>query len=169
MTTNFNTAFINLIGLEGGYVNDPYDPGGETKFGISKRAYPDEDIKNMTAERAKEIYYNDWWKALRLDQIDAYLLQEEIFELAVNVGKSRGVKIVQRALNYLGDSHIRVDGILGNQTIQAINNWSDKDQEADLHNAINGCQFAWYLTITEAKPSLRRFSRGWLKRIYMVQ
>lgn len=48
--------------FEGGYVNDPDDPGGETKYGISKRAFPDEDIKNLTEERAEELYYmNYWW------------------------------------------------------------------------------------------------------------
>ncbi|MBI5843910.1 MAG: hypothetical protein HZB23_04475 [Deltaproteobacteria bacterium] len=45
---------------EGGYVNDPADPGGETRFGISRRAYPNEDIKALTRERAAEIYYRDY-------------------------------------------------------------------------------------------------------------
>ena len=50
----------DLIEREGGYVNDPDDPGGETKFGISKRAYPHLDIKNLTEEHAADIYYNDY-------------------------------------------------------------------------------------------------------------
>ena len=49
---NFDDAFVKLIGFEGGYVNNPADPGGETKYGISRRAYPGEDIANMTVERA---------------------------------------------------------------------------------------------------------------------
>ena len=58
---NFDVAFEKLIGHEGGYVNDARDPGGETKYGISKRAYPDEDIAGLTLERAKQIYRRDCW------------------------------------------------------------------------------------------------------------
>ncbi|OXE36892.1 MAG: hypothetical protein CGW95_04725, partial [Phenylobacterium zucineum] len=52
----FDQAFEVLIGHEGGYTNNPQDPGGETKFGISKRAYPDQDIANLTLDAAKAIY-----------------------------------------------------------------------------------------------------------------
>ena len=53
---------MNFVGLmEGGYVNDPIDKGGETKYGISKRSYPNLDIKNLTKEQAREIYYKDFW------------------------------------------------------------------------------------------------------------
>ena len=59
MTVNFKIAFKEIIGVEGGYVNNPNDKGGETKYGISKRAYPNLDIKNLTLKKAEEIYYND--------------------------------------------------------------------------------------------------------------
>ena len=58
--TSFDHAFERLIGHEGGYVNDPKDRGGETKYGISKRSYPGEDIAGMTLGRAKEIYLRDY-------------------------------------------------------------------------------------------------------------
>jgi len=61
MAANFDRAFALVVGLEGGYVNDPKDPGGETKYGISKRANPDEDIKNLTLDRAKQIYRMKYW------------------------------------------------------------------------------------------------------------
>jgi lysozyme family protein len=57
----FDEAFELLIGHEGGYVNNPNDPGGETKYGISRRQYPGEDIANMTLERAKTIAKRDFW------------------------------------------------------------------------------------------------------------
>ena len=57
----FEEAFTRLIGHDGGYVNHPSDPGGETKFGISKRAYPGEDIAGLTLQHAKNIYYRDYW------------------------------------------------------------------------------------------------------------
>ena len=61
MNEGFDKAFEFTIGVEGGYVNDPSDPGGETKFGVSKKSYPNLDIKNLTITQAKEIYYKDYW------------------------------------------------------------------------------------------------------------
>ena len=55
--------FVLSDDIEGGYVNDPDDPGGETKFGISKRAYPSLDIKTLSKEAAKHLYFKDYWKA----------------------------------------------------------------------------------------------------------
>ena len=60
MTTNFKKAFKEIIGIEGGYVNNSNDKGGETKFGISKKAYPHLDIKKLTLKDAENIYYNDY-------------------------------------------------------------------------------------------------------------
>jgi lysozyme family protein len=60
----FNKAFEDVLGLEGGYVNNPHDPGGETKWGISKKRYPKEDIKNLSVERAKALYKRDYWDIL---------------------------------------------------------------------------------------------------------
>ena len=57
----FKDGIIQVLHHEGGYVNDPQDPGGETKFGISKRAYPNVDIKNLSRKQAIKIYYDDYW------------------------------------------------------------------------------------------------------------
>jgi len=73
------------VGEEGGYVNDPRDPGGETKYGISKRAYPDEDIQNLSLERAKELYRRDYWDALGLDG-SPWNIAYPLFDCAVNQG-----------------------------------------------------------------------------------
>ena len=67
MTTNFLRAVKEVLKIEGGYVNNPNDRGGETKYGISKRAYPNVDIKNLTLDKAKQIYYNDYWYNIKLD------------------------------------------------------------------------------------------------------
>lgn len=61
--SRFDKCVEFVLASEGGYVNDKYDAGGETKFGISKRAYPDLDIINLTIEQAKDIYYKDYWCA----------------------------------------------------------------------------------------------------------
>lgn len=77
--------------IEGGYVDDPEDPGGETNHGISKRAHPNEDIKNMTIERAKQIYREQYWDAAGCNDLPLphALL---VFDCAVN----QGVQVAQR-------------------------------------------------------------------------
>ena len=84
----FNEAVEFVLRWEGGYTNDPNDPGGETKYGISKRAYPDIDIKNLTLDEAKDIYYHDYW--LKAD-CDHYLFPANflMFDTSVNMGISR--------------------------------------------------------------------------------
>ena len=110
----WDTAFDVTIGFEGGYVNNPNDPGGETKYGISKKAYPDIDIKNLTIEQAKDIYRRDYWEGCKCDFIpDA--LSIALFDFAVNSGTKRAIRYLQRALE------VTIDGCIGNQTIGACN------------------------------------------------
>lgn len=73
---------------DGGYTNDPVDPGGETKWGISKRAHPSLDIKNLTFTQACEIYYNEYWKPTKCDEKDL-ALAVATFDTAVNCGVAR--------------------------------------------------------------------------------
>ena len=70
------------------YTNDPDDPGGETKWGISKKAYPNEDIKNLTRERALQIYARDYWNKLGCDNL-VYPYNVAVFDTAVNCGVNR--------------------------------------------------------------------------------
>jgi hypothetical protein len=83
--SNFDDIVNFTLRWEGGYSNNPNDPGGETNFGISKRYHPDEDIKNMTRERAIEIYHNDYWLKYRCDK-DTHPNNMVIFEISVNPG-----------------------------------------------------------------------------------
>lgn len=65
----FEKAFGYMIENEGGYVFDKNDPGDETKFGISKKSYPHLNIKALTLEDAKKIYYEDYWIKGKIDKI----------------------------------------------------------------------------------------------------
>ena len=89
MSMAFDTAFLDTIGLEKGYVNDPNDPGGETKYGISKRSYPNIDIKNLTLAEAKVIYKRDFWNKLKLDKVNNIQIAGEIFDTAVNMSPAQ--------------------------------------------------------------------------------
>lgn len=84
----FYNALTFTIAREGGYVNDPDDPGGETKWGISKTFHPDEDIKNLSPERAAEIYYNEYWVPSGASELPAPLCTV-VFDSAVLCGVSR--------------------------------------------------------------------------------
>lgn len=99
---NFDIAFDRLMGHEGGYQNDPNDPGGETNWGISKRSYPDEDIKNMTKERAKELFRRDFWNKVNADRLhDGVAWQAADF--AYHSGPGVAVRYLQRALDVADD------------------------------------------------------------------
>ena len=160
---SFDQIFERTVGFEGGYVNDPNDPGGETKYGISKRAYPDLDIARLTLAQAKAIYSRDYWDRLNLDQIKPEVIAGEIFDTAVNMGLTQAALITQRALSFFGEKLIE-DGILGPQTISILNKWGFKDPEA-LFKALNGEQYAVYKHIIKTRPQLIRYARGWLKRV----
>lgn len=99
---NFDEAFTRLIGNEGGYTNDPRDPGGETKYGISKRTYPDVDIAALTLDGAKAIYLRDFWNPLA----DAHpAIKFQVFDFAVNAGISTAIRKLQAAIGVADDGH----------------------------------------------------------------
>lgn len=92
MSDDFDKAVGFVLAREGGYSNDPLDPGGETKFGISKRSYPNEDIANLTEERAKEIYFADYWKPIAAAL--PHPADVVVFDTAVNQGKKFAAEMV---------------------------------------------------------------------------
>lgn len=108
---DFRVALQFTLKWEGGYVNDPSDPGGETKWGISKRAHPDLDIKNLTPEKAAEVYAKDYWDRAGCDGM-ALPLNVVVFDSAVNCGVNRAVtwartaKTAQEFLNLRKEYYI---------------------------------------------------------------
>lgn len=112
---NFNQAFDRLMVSEGGYVNNPDDPGGETNFGVSKRSYPEVDIKGLTRDDAKAIYLRDFWERGGMDQFDG-AIAFQFFDLAVNCGIQTAARMLQRAAG------VADDGRIGPVTVAAINN-----------------------------------------------
>ena len=102
---NFDKAFDRLISNEGGYSNNPADPGGETNWGISKRSYPNVDIADLTREGAKAIYLQDFWQRGRMDEYDP-AIAFQVFDAAVNHGIETAVRLLQRAAGVADDGHI---------------------------------------------------------------
>lgn len=147
---DFNKAFERVIGHEGGYVNDPNDPGGETRYGISKRAYPNEDIKNLTLDRAKELYRRDYWDRLKLDQLPEEI-RFDLFDAGVNSGLTAAAKFLQRACK------VKDDGIIGNQTIAAANAMEPYRLDARLS--------AYRLMYLTDLPGWVHYGKGWARRV----
>ena len=147
---NFDQAFEKLLGHEGGFVDHRADPGGATKYGITQRSYPGEDIRNLTKERAKEIYLRDFWGPAGCDSVpEAVKLQ--LFDMAVNSGVRGAIKTLQKAV---GETQ---DGILGPLTLQAVQSMPP----ARFVARFNGARLAFMAEL----PHWVSFGRGWARRI----
>ena len=151
---SFNEIIEKVLEHEGGYVNDPKDLGGETKYGITKRFYPDIDIKNLTIEQAKEIYKSDYWDRNKVESLPQNLWHI-YFDMCVNMGKRTAVKVLQRAANNKGKD-IEVDGGLGPMTIKALSG-----VELDRVRAF---RVKYYVDLITAKPEQEKFYLGWFRR-----
>ena len=99
----FDQAVERVLKHEGGYVWHPRDPGGETHWGISKRAYPHVDIKNLSREGAKAIYKADYWD--KCGQMLDDGVQFQVFDAAVNHGIGNAIRMLQRAVDTADDGH----------------------------------------------------------------
>jgi len=93
MKKDFDKALKFVLKWEGDYSNDPRDPGGETKYGISKRSYPELNISKLTLKQAKEIYYQNYWLKCGCDNLP-YPFNIVVFDTAVNMGRSRAIKFM---------------------------------------------------------------------------
>jgi lysozyme family protein len=163
---NYDECIEKVLEYEGGYQNDPNDSGnwtgcspgkGEnrgTNRGISACTYPAEDIKNMTEERAREIYRSDFWNPIQGDNLPAGV-DLCTFDGSVNSGRSRGVAWLQRAVG------VEDDGIVGALTIEAAN-------AADDHATIDGMcdERMHFLRGLETWPL---YGTGWTNRVEDVR
>jgi len=152
--TKFDEIIEVVLKHEGGYVNDPDDPGGETNFGIAKRSHPDVDIKNLTKEGAKEIYKEVYWDKNKVEKVPEQL-RHIYFDMCVNMGRSRAVKILQESANNKG-KNISVDGGMGPMTLKAIEN-------VELERA-RAFRVKYYADLVTRKPDLEKFYFGWFRR-----
>jgi hypothetical protein len=156
--SKFDEIIEVVLEHEGGYVNDPKDPGGETNFGIAKRSNPDVDIKNLTKAEATLIYKTKYWDKNKVES-----LPEELwhiyFDMCVNMGRSRAVKILQQSAVNRG-RNIKVDGGLGPNTIKAL-----KGVELERVRAF---RVRYYVELVNKKPDLEKFYFGWFRRALEV-
>jgi len=167
----------NIIEIEGGYVNDPSDSGGETKYGITK-AVAEEcgfkgEMKDLPYDIAFKIYSDKYWNALCLDRIAniSTSLAEELADTGINMGIGRAGKFLQRSLNVLIlresiYSDVIVDGAIGNKTIEALNSFVSSrrnDGVEVLLKMLNCLQGEFYISLSEKREKDERFVFGWFK------
>ena len=150
---NFDAAFAKLLEHEKGYVFDRRDAGGETNLGISARSYPNENIKGMTVERAKQIYLRDFWGPAGCDAVPDGI-KFDLLDVAANSGPSRAVKLLQKAAG------VTADGVLGPITLQALQSMP----AARLAARFNGARLE-FMTDISGVQGWTTFGRGWAKRI----
>ena len=161
----FNLSFENVIGVEGGYTQDPEDTGNwtggrkgvgklnGTKYGVSAASYPSLDIKSITLDDAKAIYYRDYWQVINGDAFP-FSISNALFDCAVNSGCASAVKLLQKVLN------VPSDGKIGKQTIAAA---QAKDQTELLIDFLTA-RAVFYARL--AKFEL--YGKGWMKRLFTV-
>ena len=143
---NFEVALERVFEWEGGEVNDPADPGGHTKYGISARAYPGLDIGALTRAHAAEIYRRNYWLPVRGDSA---LLEQQtanvLFDFAVNAGVRTAVRLAQRVAG------ATEDGVFGPKTLAAVSQHRHFVVDFTLGRV------RYYMRISKKRPRLRKF------------
>jgi lysozyme family protein len=190
---DFKEAFKKTMDHEGGYVDDPEDPGGETYRGIARRFHPswvgwsliDEAKSNAKDDvdfllmlydlvplndTVEDFYKAFYWDRFWGDEIPDQKIASEVFDSAVNAGVGRAVTWLQRGLNILNRNgqtwpDIADDGAFGPTTLKTLLRALESSQDTDaLLLVVNILQGQHYLSIMQKSPKLERFARGWLKR-----
>ena len=159
---NFDQAFDRLIKHEGGYSDDPKDPGNwtggrvnigqlkGTKYGIAANTYGDLDIVNLTLEQAKAIYHRDWWLKAGADQLDAAIVFQ-LWDFAINAGMGTAVRALQRAVR------VADDGSIGPLTIRAVRAMST----TDVLMRLTAQRLRFYTSLS----TWLTYGKGWTNRV----
>ncbi len=150
---NFDTAFDRLMGHEGGYSNNPADPGGETMWGVTKRVAVaggwTGSMKDFPRDRAKQVYRFEYWDAIKAEQLPESL-RFDVFDAAVNSGIKQAVKWLQYAIG------AEPDGLIGPATLKAA-----ASANAGAPARFNG----WRLSDMTDMGGWPSFNKGWSRRI----
>jgi len=163
MDAAFKEFIVRVIEREGGskLTRDPDDPGGVTKYGISKNAHRDVDVENLTYDKAVKIYYKHYYKPSKASKLPADL-QEQYLDMIINIGYHNGAKILQRATNAKGKYKLLVDGKIGPKTIAAV-------KRSKLEpGRLAAYRILYYAKLCQRKPTLYKYYYGWYRRTIEV-
>ncbi|PYF11239.1 putative peptidoglycan binding protein [Rhodobacter viridis] len=169
-----------IVAREGGYVNDPSDPGGATKYGVTlgtlrglgldlnrDGVVSARDVQLLTPDQAAEIFVSQYFKAPKLDQLPA-ALQASVFDMQVNAG-AHAIRILQELLGRMGHPVV-VDGVLGPQTIAAAQAAAAGDPQL-FADAYGIARRNYYYDLADRRPASRKYATtragtkgGWILR-----
>lgn len=173
-----------IVVREGGFVNDPDDPGGPTNRGVTLKTLQAlgvdltgdgrvsiDDLKRVTPDQAAEIFLEHYFRARGLDKLPAEI-RGPVFDMAVNAGAA-GVVLLQTLLNTLGD-HLAVDGVVGPKTIAAAEAAvvaMPRRTGQSLRDAYGNVRREYYFQLADRRPASRKYARrrdggkgGWITR-----
>lgn len=158
---SFDEAVDIVFANEGGMSANSLDPGGVTNFGISQKSYPDLDIKKLTRSDAKNIYFRDYWSKYPFAEIASQPIANKLFDMAVNMGPSTAIRLLQQSLQHFVSGPIVADGIMGPLTLAVLKEVDEAKLLGELRAraALYHCD----LVINQG-VKLTTFMLGWLRR-----
>lgn len=155
----FAPAIAGVLANEGGLVDDPRDPGGVTKFGISRRSYPEVNIRYLTREEAETIYERDFWK---FGAFNSQRLANKMLDIYVNLPPANAIRLLQLSLNQqiTPVMPLDIDGVMGSATVYAAN----MSNEDPLIDELKAQLVLYYLADVRNDDSKFPFLTGWIRR-----
>jgi lysozyme family protein len=160
---DFDAALQFVLAREGGYVNDPDDPGGATNLGITQRVFdlwrdkhsnPRTSVRHITHMEAAGIYRKEYWEPVRGDELPAPIALS-LFDFAVNAGVGRAVETLQEVLK------VAADGKFGPVTLAAVKAHDPKSLALSLCEA----RMAFYRGVIRRRPASKKYLHGWINRV----
>ena len=155
---NWQYCLETILHHEGGYVNHPEDPGGETNLGVTKRVYEEfggtKDMKDLTVEDVEPIYKKNYWDRVKADQLPSGL-DLCVFDFGVNAGTGRSAKFLQ------GMVGATQDGAIGPATLAKVNEFVSMEGVEGAIAEFQHRRQGYY----EGLKTFATFGRGWTRRV----
>ena len=155
---NYQACLDMILHHEGGYVNHPKDPGGETNLGVTKRVYEEwggtKDMKDLEVEDVAPIYRKNYWDRIKADDI-ASGLDLCVFDFGVNAGTGRSAKYLQTLIG------TTADGGIGPNTLSKLSDYIDENGIEDTIKNFQSERQSYY----ESLSTFETFGRGWTRRV----
>lgn len=167
----FERALKSVLLHEGGYSDNPDDPGGATNFGITQkelsRIYKiigiPPNVGELDENDAAIYYRSQWWDMYHFYALNSVPVACKLFDMAVNIGITASVKMLQLECNRIGYS-ISVDGAMGANTIGTVNRITNSGKEEDLLDSLVERNRTYYENLVKYNTKLKVFLDGWLNR-----
>lgn len=174
---NFEQILDKLLGVEGGYANNPADSGGETNWGVTAAVAREEgftySMRSMTRDQAKSIYVRRFWAKPKFINVASRSMRiaEELFDTGVNCGPAVASIMLQRVLNVMNNKgtiypDLKVDGAIGPATLAALDKYIAKrgaEGEVVMLRALNCLQGERYIDLAERRQKDEAFIYGWIR------